>query len=279
MNLDEFLKYKLAEIGSFHLSVYNLVEMAVTILIMWIILIVVKRIIYRFDKFDEGKKYALYRLIKYLILVMSFVILLKIIGVDVTVFIAGSAALLVGLGLGIQSLFNDFISGIEILLDGTIEVNDVIEVDGTTGKVTEIGLMSSIIVTNDNAYIIVPNSAFTSSKLINWTHTKTDSRFHLAVGISYSSDAEKAMNIMIECAAAHKLVDKQPAPYVRLKDFGDSAVMLDLLFWSNEVFTIDDVKSDIRKDIYKKFVENNIELPFPQRTLHFNAQELTKIKK
>jgi small-conductance mechanosensitive channel len=278
MTLEEFLKYKIAEIGSFQLSVYNLVEMAATILIMWIVLIIAKRIIYRFDKFDEGKKYALYRLLKYIILVIAVVVILKIFGVDVTVFIAGSAALLVGLGLGIQSMFNDFISGIEILLDGTVKVNDIIEVDGTVAKVKEIGLRSSFVVTNDGVSIIVPNSVLTSKNLVNWTHTDIKSRFHLQVGIAYSSDADKAMQIMIDSASAHKLVDKEPAPYVRLKDFGDSAVMLDLLFWSKEIFIIDDVKSDIRKDIYKKFGENNIEIPFPQRTLHFNADELSKIK-
>lgn len=279
MSIQEFLKYKIAEIGSYQLSVYSLVAVAATIILMWIILFIIRRVIYRIDKFDEGKKYALYRLIKYVIIVITLVLILRVFGIDVTVFIAGSAALLVGLGLGIQNLFNDFISGIEILLDGTIEVNDIIEVEGTTAKVTAIGLMSSMVVTNDNAYVIVPNSKLTSNKLINWTHTTTESRFHLPVGIAYSSDAEKAMLIMIECALSHKQVEPDPVPFVRLSDFADSAVMLDLLFWSKEVFTIDDVKSDIRKDIYRKFTEAGIEIPFPQRTLHFNAEELKKINK
>ncbi len=278
MTLDEFLKYKIAEIGSFQLSVYSLVQVAITFIVMWVALIILKRIIYRFNKFDEGKKYALYRLLKYIILVIAIVLVLKIFGIDITVFIAGSAALLVGLGLGIQSMFNDFISGIEILLDGTVKVNDIIEVEGVPAKVTEIGLRSSFVVTNDGVAIIVPNSVLTSKNLVNWTHSEIKSRFHLAIGISYSSDADKAMQIMIDCAMKNNLVDKEPVPYVRLKDFADSAVTLDLLFWSKEVFTIDDVKSDIRKEIYTKFAESNIEIPFPQRTLHFNAESLGKAK-
>lgn len=275
--MNEFLQYKIAEIGSYSISVHNIFFALITFVITWIILIIIKRIIYRFDKFDEGKKYALFRLTKYMLLVVAIVLILKIFGVDITVFIAGSAALLVGLGLGIQSLFNDFISGIEILIEGTIEVNDIIEIDGIVAQVKEIGLRTSYVLTNDGVYIFVPNSVLTSHKLINYSHEKPETRFHLAIGVAYSADTDKAMNIMIDCAMAHEKVIKEPKPYVRLKDFGDSAVMLDLLFWSNEAYYIDDVKSDIRKEIFMKFKENNIEIPFPQRTLHFNPEQIKKI--
>lgn len=142
-----------------------------------------------------------------------------------------------------------------------------------TARVMEISLRTSYVLTNDGIYIIVPNSQLTSSKLINWTHEQAESRFHIQVGISYNSDIDKAMKLMVESALNHQKTDKEPAPFVRLHDFGDSAAMLDLLFWSKEVFTIDDVKSDIRMDIYKKFRENNIEIPYPQRTIHITGEK------
>ena len=274
--MEQFLKYKITDIGGLDISVYNIVISIITLILTWIVLIIIKKLIYRVDKLNEGRKYALYRIVKYIALVTAIILILKIYGVDITLFIAGSAALLVGLGLGIQSLFLDFISGIELLIEGSIKVDDVIEVEGMIAKVKEIGLRTSYVLTNDGIYIIVPNSVLTSNKLINWTHSEIKSRFHIPVGISYSSDAEKAMKIMVDCSLKNPFVDKEPIPYVRLQDFGNSAIMLDLLFWSKEVFRIDDVKSEIRIAVYKQFNENNIVIPFPQRTLHFNSSELPK---
>lgn len=274
--MDEFLKYKIADIGSFHISVYNIFIAVIILIVSWIILMVIKRIIYRFDKFDDGKKYALYRLTKYFLMVITIVLILSAFGVDITVFIAGSAALLVGIGLGVQSLFNDFISGIELLIEGSLKVNDIIEVDGIVARVKKIGLRTSEVLTADGIYIIIPNSFLTSNKLINWTHAKNESRFHLQLGISYKSDVNKAMKIMIDAAVNNEMVIKEPKPHVRLLDFGDSAVILDLLFWLSFAFNTEDIKSDIRKEIYKKFGENNIEIPFPQRTVHLNPVDLKK---
>ena len=268
--MQEFLQYKIAELGSVSISVYNLFMAVILLLATWLLLFFTKRLIYRVDKFDEGKKYALYRLSKYIMLVISIVLVLKVFGVDVTVFVAGSAALLVGLGLGVQSLFNDFISGIEILLEGTIEVNDIVEIDGIVAKVREIGLRTSYVETSDGIYIFVPNSILTSHKLINYTHEKAESRFHVSVGVSYNSDIELCKKIMIKCAEQNPLTIKEPHPYVRLKEFGDSSVILDVLFWSKEIFIIDDIKSEIRQEIFREFGKHNIEIPFPQRTLHFD---------
>jgi small-conductance mechanosensitive channel len=277
--MEDFLKYNITQIGSFTLSVYTLVITAVTLLVMVIVLVIIKRVIYRVDKFDKGKQYAIYRLLKYFIVVITLVLLLNNFGIDVTVFIAGSAALLVGLGLGLQGLFNDFISGIELLIEGSVTVNDVIEVEGIVAKVVDIGLRTSYVLTRDGVYIIIPNSTLTSNKLINWTHSEVKSRFHITCGVAYGTDVDKAIKIMKDSGLKHPQVTKEPEPFVRLSDFGDSGVIMELLFWSNEVFGIDDVKSKIRVDIYKEFRAAGIEIPFPQRTLSFKPGDLEKISK
>ena len=279
MTLNDFLNFNIAELGNLNLTVYSLFITGVTLVVMIIVLFIIKRIIYRFDRFDKGKQYAIYRLIKYIIVVITVVLILKNFGVDVTVFIAGSAALLVGLGLGIQGLFNDFISGIVMLIEGSVKVNDVVEVEGIIAKVISISLRTSYVITRDGIYIIIPNSKLTSNNLINWTHSEVKSRFHVTCGIAYGSDVDKAINIMKECALKQKLVNNDPGPFVRLLDFGDSGVIMELLFWSHEVFGIEDVKSAIRIDVYKGFKENGIEIPFPQRTLSFKPGDLEKISK
>jgi small-conductance mechanosensitive channel len=201
--------------------------------------------------------------------VVAIAVGLHFVGINVTVFVAGSAALLVGLGLGVQNLFNDFISGIIILLDSTVKMGDVIEVNGIVGKVVEIELRTTTVITRDDTYIILPNSRITGNELSNWTHEHITSRFDINVGVDYGSDIDLVMELMMQAAREHNKVNEEKKPFVRLIDYADSAVMFKLLFWSDEVFRIENVKSEIRIAIWRKFKEHGVSIPFPQRTLHF----------
>lgn len=267
--MEQFLNYKILSVGSFSLSVYHFIGVAVIVTATMLILWILRKSIYRSNRFSEGKKYAFYQVLKYMLIVVTIAVVLHFVGVNVTVFVAGSAALLVGLGLGVQNLFNDFISGIIILLDSAVKVGDVVEVNGIVGKVMEIELRTTTIMTRDDTYIILPNSYITGNQLSNWTHEHITSRFDINVGVDYGSDIDLVMELLRQAALEHKEVRTDKKPFVRLIDYADSAVIFKLLFWSDEVFRIENVKSEIRIAIWRKFKEHGVAIPFPQRTLHF----------
>ncbi len=268
--MKQILEHKLIEIGSYSLSVYNIVAIIIVLLVVWIFLKLFKKFIRGNRLIRKSTQYALYQIIKYLVIIIAFTIILNLLGVNVSVMLAGSAALLVGIGLGLQNLFNDFVSGVIILIDSSVKVNDIIEVDGLFCKVQKINLRTTTVQSRDDKYIILPNSTLTGNQLINWTHMHETSRFTIRLGVAYSTDVQKAMNIIQSVASEHPLVIKDPEPFVRLSDFGNSSIDLELLFWSDEVFRVENIKSEIRIKILEKFSENGIVIPFPQRVVHMN---------
>ncbi|MBL7127693.1 MAG: mechanosensitive ion channel [Ignavibacteria bacterium] len=281
MDIKEILEYKIIQIGDYSLILYHVLFVIIVFIITGLILWVVKKIFDRLVEkkhMDVGKRHAIYQMVKYLIWVLAIAIALESIGIRLTLLIAGSAALLVGLGLGLQSVFQDFVAGVVILFESTIQVNDVIEVEGFVCRVKEIGLRTSKVLTRDDIITIIPNSKFTSEKVINWSHTKRKTRFNLGVGVAYGSDVELVRKVLLECAAEHSEVEDTPNPFVRFIDFGNSSLDFQLYFWSVNNFFIENTKSDLRFLIDKKFRENKIHIPFPQRDLHIRTDE-TKIGK
>ncbi len=268
--MEEFLNYTLFHFGNYRISVYHFVFLGILVLLTWFVLFLVRTAIYRSKRLDDGRKYALYQIIRYVMLVVVITIGIESLGVNITVLIAGSAALLVGIGLGLQNLFNDFVSGLILLIDGSVEVNDVIEANGLVARVQEINLRTSVVQTRDDKYIILPNSILTGGSLINWTHHSEMSRFNVTVGVSYSSNVERVMSIMKEVAIAHPLVSPEREPFARLINFGDSSIDFEVLFWTADVFRVDNIKSDIRIGIINAFRQHNVEIPFPQRVMHVN---------
>ena len=282
MDYKEILEYKIIQIGDYSLILYHVLFVIVVFIITGLILWVVKKI---FDRLVEkkhinvGKKHAVYQMIKYIVWIIAIAIALESIGIRLTLLIAGSAALLVGLGLGLQNVFRDFVSGVVILFESTIQVNDVIEVEGFVGRVKEIGLRTSKVLTRDDIITIIPNSKFTSERVINWSHTRRKTRFNLNVGVAYGSDVELVRKVLLECAAEHPEVEDTPKSFVRFIDFGNSSLDFQLYFWSVNNFFIENTKSDLRFLIDKKFRENKIQIPFPQRDLHIRTDETKKGRK
>jgi len=270
--MKNILEYKLIEIGNYTLSVYSIAALITVILATWVFLKIIKNGILRNRMFSKARQYAIYQIVKYIVIIIALIISLTILGVKVSVMLAGSAALLVGVGLGLQNLFNDFVSGIIILIDATIKVNDVIEVDGLFCRVQKINIRTTTVLTRDDKYIILPNSTLTGSRLINWTHGHDTSRFEIKIGVDYSSDIHKVMQIIQSVADEHPMVIKDPKPFVRLIDFGNSSIDFLLLFWSDEVFRIENIKSEIRIKVFDRFAENNITIPFPQRVVHMRPK-------
>jgi len=270
MSLQEFLSFKILEIGKFDLTVSQLLLFFVFLVFVIIFLKLIRKMIYRSKRFDVAKKYAIYSLIKYIIIVVSIVYALRIFGLDITLLFGAGAALLVGIGLGLQSLFSDFISGIIILIDSSVKVDDVIDVNGLVCRVQEINLRTTTVLTRDQNYIILPNSDLTKHQLINWTHSATASRFSIKVSVDYKSDIKLVMRLLKEAAMEQKDILQDPAPSVRFQDYGESSLDFALMFWSEEVFRVENIKSDIRVRIFEKFTQHKIIIPFPHRVIHIN---------
>ena len=233
-------------------------------LLVWFLTQIFLASYYRSRSVDLGSQYAINQLISYFIYIIAFVMALDNLGVQMTVLWGGLAALLVGVGLGLQQTFNDLFSGVLLLFERTVEVGDVVEIDGDIGNVKQIGLRTSLIETRDNVTLIIPNSKLVMDGIINWTHYDSKVRFKISVGVAYGTDTEKVRELLLQ-AVDHPRVLDRPAALVRFVNFGDSSLDFELLFYSTNFTGINDVKSDIRFEIDRLFRENSIEIPFPQR--------------
>jgi len=220
---------------------------------------------YQRKEINIGSQHAINQLLQYVIYVFAFFIALDRMGVNLTLVWAGAGALLIGVGIGLQQTVSDFFSGLLLLFERSVEVGDVLEMEALVGTVKKIGLRSSQIQTRENITVIVPNSKLTSDKVINWSHFDNRARFSISVGVAFGSDTKLVKSLLIKVANSHKHVIKNPPPFVRFTDFGDSALQFELHFWSREFIRIEDVKSDLRFEVDQVFRENNITIPFPQR--------------
>lgn len=268
MDINEILDYSLFTIAKHQFRLITLITLLLFILGVYIFIKVVKKAIFKKSELDLPKKYSLFTIFKYIVVVLAVAIGLQIVGVDITVLLAGSAALLVGVGFGLQNLFGDITSGIILLFDSTIKVNDVIEVDGIVGRVQKINLRTTSVITREDTFIILPNSVITNNNLINWTYSSISSRFEIKVGVGYASDVNLVMQLMEKAVKEQTGVLSNPAPKARFQEYGDSALSFSVFFWCDEVFRVESIKSQIRVRLYEYFKENNVEIPFPQRVVH-----------
>ncbi len=224
---------------------------------------------YRRNDVNIGSQYAINQLIKYVLYTVSILIALQTIGIQMTLIWGGAAALLVGIGLGLQQTFNDFFSGLVLLFERSVEVGDVVDIGGLVGTVRRIGLRSSHIQTRNNITVIVPNSKLVVENVVNWSHSDDRARFHVGVGVAYGSDTELVKNLLIECAQTNEKILNFPRPFVRFIDFGNSSLDFEIHFWTNEFIRIEDLKSDLRFAIDQAFREHEVTIPFPQRDVWF----------
>lgn len=264
----EILDFKLFTMGKADISVSSLIFLVIFILALNFIVKIIRKLIYRSQKLDESKKFTIFSLIKYVLYVVGFILGMNMIGINVSVLMGASAALLVGIGLGLQNIFSDFVSGIVLLLDSSIKVGDIIEVDNLVCQVKEINLRTTTVLTRDDKYVILPNTFLTKNNLFNWTHSNLNSRFDIQVGVAYSSDVQTVMDILKSVTAANPKVDKTPEPFVRFNDYADSALIFNVYFWSSDPFRVENLKSELRVKYFEAFREHDIEIPFPQRVVH-----------
>ncbi|GAB5466131.1 MAG: mechanosensitive ion channel [Candidatus Kapaibacteriales bacterium] len=222
-------------------------------------------------KFDLGVKSAIYQILKYFLILVTITSVLSVFGINLTAILAVSTALLVGVGIGLQQTFNDLICGFIILFEGTIHVTDVVEINGVVGRVHEIGIRTSKVRTRDDKILIIPNSHFIVDDVVNWSYEHNKTRFCVKVGVAYGSDTELVRETLLSTVIDNPQISQSPKPFVWFDDFGSSSLDFSLHFWTENIFRVEILKSDIRFAISKAFSENNIRIPFPQRDLHISS--------
>jgi small-conductance mechanosensitive channel len=221
---------------------------------------------------DFGVRQAIGTITRYVVLIIGFIVVFQTAGIDLSAITILAGALGVGVGFGLQNITDNFISGLIILFERPVKVGDRIQVGDITGDVIRISPRATTIVTNDNISIIVPNSEFISSRVINWSHSDRMVRLQVPVGVAYKSDAEFVKGLLINVAAEHPGVLKDPKPDVIFEEFGDSSLNFVLRVWTSEYITRPpSLRSDLNFRIKKMFSENGVEIPFPQRDLHVRS--------
>jgi len=233
--------------------------------VVWFITQVSLYRMYQTNEMDEGIQFAINQLVSYIIYVIAILFVLDRFLSDMSIVYGGAAALLVGVGLGLQQTFNDFFSGLVLLFERSAMVGDVLEIDGQVGRLLKIGLRASRIETRNSVSMLVPNSKLVNQSVVNWTHYDNIVRFHIDITVAYGTDTGFARKLLLDSVSEIGDVLDSPAPFVRLNDFGDHGLVLTLYFFSTQVMLAEDVKSLVRFEVERLFRENKIEIPFPQR--------------
>ncbi len=277
----EALSFK---IGDYSISAYKALKAAlIIVLIFWTAAIasdVAENRIGDIQTLRAANRTLLLKIVQIGIYFVAFLFALDILGIDLTTLTVFSGALGIGLGFGLQKIASNFISGIILLLEKSIEQDDLVELsDGTFGFVRKASARFTLIETFEGKEILVPNEDFITSKVINWTYSNSQGRIEIALGVSYRSDIERAYELILEAAKSHPSSMSDPEPKCYLRNFGDSSVDFILHFWVEDVTAGRwGPQSEVMYDIWNKFKSNGIEIPFPQRDLHLKSPEMIKVE-
>jgi len=268
------------KMGTTEISVFTLFQVVVFIGAILLLAAMARRVLLKQilskTPLDLGIQHAVATFTQYFVLVIGFMVGLPTVGIDLSAltFIAGAVG--VGVGFGLQNVTNNFISGIIILFERPIKIGDRIEVGDVNGDVVHIAARSTTVRTNDNIAIIIPNSSFISSNVINWSHGDSKVRFRVPVGVAYSSDVRRVEKLLLEVAKENENVLEDPPSRVVFKEFGESALKFELRVWSSRLLHRRGVLiSQLNFAIFEKFKEHGIQIPYPQRDLHFKQDPVT----
>jgi len=280
IHLEKLLRFPLIQTGEQSLTVGRVLFLILLILLVFAAEALLRRQLIRRilsrTHLSPSLQYAVARFTGYGIVALGLYISLKMVGIDLSSLALVAGAVSVGIGFGLQNIIHNFVSGLIILAERPIAIGDRVEVEGVAGRVSEINLRSTTVVTNDIISIIVPNSAFVSGKVINWSHGDPKVRIRIPVGVAYGSNPDHVRRVLLRVAAEHPTVLRDPAPQVFFDSFGDSALNFELAVWTAEMVTAPRrFRSDLNFAIARALREEGIEIPFPQRDLHLRSGSLT----
>lgn len=275
-----FFRSPLFNLGETAISLSTVIYFFIAIFLLFFLTaklkkIIVGRILTKYTNIGVSQSVA--TIVRYVVVFVGLIIIFQSFGVNLNSLSFLVGALGVGIGFGLQSITNNFISGVIILFERPIKVGDRIEVDQTNGEsingdVIEISARATTILTNDNISIIVPNSNFINNTVINWSHNDRMIRINIHIGVSYNEDPRMIKKLMLKVTEENNSVLKKPPPEVLFVEFGESSLIFNLRVWTSEYTNRPRVlKSQILYAVFKKFRENNVEIPFPQRDLHLKS--------
>jgi small-conductance mechanosensitive channel len=268
-------QYKLFEINRTPVTPSSIIMFVVVVTVFYLFSRLLQKalqtkILTRF-RIDKGTQYTLARVSHYVIMIVGGLLAFQFIGIDLSGLAVIVGLLSVGIGFGLQNVTSNFIAGLILLFERPIKVGDRVTVGHTEGDVIAINMRSTTIRSLDNISIIVPNSEFVSSQVINWSHGDPKVRLIVDVGVSYNSNLDDVIRSLREVADDNQNVLKHPEPDVLLASFGDSSWNMKLRVWLKDLQNYYKIHSDINCEIVRKFREKGIEIPFPQRDLHVRS--------
>lgn len=275
----DFLDFKIINSKKFTLSFYHILVLIAIFFAAKMALNIVKIFINKKFRdrpnFNSGTEYIYVQIAKYVIYIFAIMSALKALELDLSLLMTGSLGLFVGIGLGLQDVFKDMFSGFVLLFEGNVRVGDIVEISsgGKTepivAKILKINVRTTQIETREGNVLILPNSKLTQEYVENWSHGSVLSRFIINVSVAYGTDGQLVSKLLKQAANAHPKVRKSHPIDVRLSNFGDNGLEMDLVFWADQSWDINFHKSEIRFEIDRLFNENKIIIPFPQSTVHF----------
>ena len=255
--------------GAITFSVGDVLEFVFTIWLAYVlssfIRFVLQEDVYPRTGVTRGMSYALSSLLNYIILTLGFLLAIGAVGIDLTKMTVLAGAFGVGLGFGMQSIVNNFVSGLILLFERPIHVGDIIEVGDLTGEVSRIGIRASVVRTYLGAEIIVPNAQLTTERVINWTLSDRRRRIDLAVGVDYGSPPERVVEVLESVARNHPAILKDPAPQAVFTKFDNSSIDFELRAWTNQFEGWPKVQTELAAGVYAALHAAGMSIPFPQR--------------
>ncbi len=267
--IKEILGLSLISTKDINFTLGALIAVILAFLISSFILRLIRKLVTRNLPIDDTNKFiSIFQFIKYLVYIFVIMFALNISGINIGVLLTASAAIFIGLGFALQQLFQDLIAGVLIILDKSLKVGDIIELDGKVGKVQKISLRSTRAYTRNERVMIIPNHKFMTDLLFNWTQNNPIVRDNVQVGIAYGSDTKLVEKLLFEATNSIEGILSEPEPNVLFDNFGDSSLDFIVNFYVNDAFSVQRIKSDLRFEIDKQFREHKISIPFPQRDLH-----------
>jgi small-conductance mechanosensitive channel len=274
--INDVFTHTLFTIGENKFSLAVILTAVLALIVLFFVSSKIEKIIIRIilsrSRNNIGTSKAIGTITRYVILVVGIIIIFQSLGIDMSTLTVLFGALGVGIGFGLQNIVNNFISGLIILFERPIKVGDRIEVGDVNGDVMDISARATTINTNDNITVIVPNSEFISSQVINWNHSDRNVRFRIPVGVSYKEDPVKIRSILLDVADKHPGVLKSPETIVLFDEYGDSSINFYLVVWTTNYINRPRIlKSELYFEIFRRFREEEVEIPFPQRDLHLKS--------
>ncbi len=267
--LNKILNYTFHYNDHISISVKSLLILGTVIFLASFLLKIFKRYVKgKLQAQDKNKFDTVFSFGKWLLYIIIFLVTLQSSGVQITAVFAASTALLIGVGLALQTFFQDIISGIFIIMDQSVHVGDYIEIDGKVGRVIDIKLRTTRAVTIENKVLVIPNHLYLKNSLYNWTQNGSKTKSSVNVGVAYGTDVQLVKKLLLQTANEHQNILKNPEPVVLFKDFGDSSLDFEIIFTIHNSFQLAIIQSDLRFRIEELFREHNINIPFPQRDVH-----------